>query len=238
MLSKFRILSIVFVFGLFFIPSFSYAGVIISNEGSSIDMENFGTSAWKGQSFEYSSSFSIGSIQIYGGRGATPASTLDVSLYEGDGNGGTLVCTESVDVSLVPEYTSPIWVTLDFPCPSLDANQRYTFEIDPYDGSSNDAFRWASSDATYSDGNEWYNGSERSRDSMFRILDDSVDSVPFRPDGTQFGWDVDFMALTLSTMMSTITQFILGLIYTYWPFCLVFGFLFLIVIIIKKFRIL
>jgi len=55
------------------IPNISHAALLESNEGTSVDTENFGSTHYKGQSFIHSGSdFDITSIEIWGGLGNSP----------------------------------------------------------------------------------------------------------------------------------------------------------------------
>jgi len=156
---------------LLLVPNVSFAALLESNEGSSIDMENFGTSASKGQSFEHSVDFDVSSIEFWGGLGDTPATEVNIEIYDGEAYGGSVLCSENnFDVSGLPNYASPAWNVLNITCPSLTANTRYTIKVTPVDGSSSDGIRWATSDTTYATGMEYYGASGRSgRDTMFRV---------------------------------------------------------------------
>jgi len=156
-----------------FFPSTSHGAVLESNEGTSVDTENYGTSGGsKGQSFQHNVDFDIDSIEIWGGLGNSPASSVTLNVYDGLGNGGTVLCSASaVDVTGWPNWSVADWQVITLSgCTGLLSGTDYTFEVIADDGSGSDAIRWATSDATYADGTEYYNGSARtSRDAMFRI---------------------------------------------------------------------
>lgn len=158
-------------FVLFLIPNISYGAVLQSNEGSSVDTENFGVGHSKGQSFIHGTTFDLESIEIWGGLGDSPATTIEIRIYEGDGFGGTLLCNETgVDVTGWPNWSGADWQDVTIGCAGLIGGDTYTFGIYPEDGSSGDGVRWATSDQAYTDGQEYYDGSARSsRDTMFRI---------------------------------------------------------------------
>ena len=158
---------------LIFSPAYASAAVLQSNEGTSIDTENFGTSGGsKGQSFEHTADFDIDSIEIWGGLGNSPATLANIRVFEGAGIGGTEICTETnVDVSSWPNWSSADWqvITLSS-CTGLLLGEEYTFQLEAVDGSSSDALRWATSDSGYAYGTEYFAGSSRgTRDTMFRI---------------------------------------------------------------------
>jgi len=154
------------------IPNISHAALLESNEGTTVDTENFGTGHYKGQSFIHSGSdFDVTSIEIWGGLGNSPASTIEVRVYDGDGFGGTLLCSDTgIDVSGWPNWSSADWQVITFSCAGLLDGVDYTFGIYPEDGSASDAIRWGTSDTSYGAGQEYYDGTARpSRDAMFRI---------------------------------------------------------------------
>jgi len=155
-----------------FFPSTSHAAVLQSNEGASADTENFGSGHYKGQSFIHGADFELTDIEIWGGLGDSPATSIEIRVYDGEGFGGTLLCSETgVDVSGWPNWSSADWQTISIPCAGLLNGNTYTFGVYPEDGSGSDAIRWATSDTSYTDGVEYYDGSARStRDTMFRIL--------------------------------------------------------------------
>jgi len=157
---------------IFLIPSVSFGATLELNEGASIDTENFGVGANKGQSFTHSVDYDIENIEIWGGLGNSAGTTIGVNIYEGAGSGGTIVCSVTgVDVTGWPSWSSADWQTIAISCPDLTGGDIYTFEIIAEDGSSSDAIRWATSDQSYAGGQEYFAGSARSsRDTMFRIL--------------------------------------------------------------------
>lgn len=156
----------------------AHGAVIEENLGSSIDTENFGTSAGKGQSFEHNADFDLESIEIWGGLGDSPASALTLTIYEGEGTGGTSICTESAyDITSWPNWSSADWQEITISCVGLSANTRYTFEVTADDGDSGDAIRWATSDTSYPNGQEYFGGSGRgTRDTMFIVNGTEVNS--------------------------------------------------------------
>jgi len=159
------------LFFVLLIPNIAFGATLQNNEGTSVDTENFGTGHYKGQSFEHNVDFDITDIEIWGGLGDSAASTIEIRIYEGEGFGGTLLCSETgVDVSGWPNWSGADWQSIAISCAGLLSGQRYSFGIYPEDGSSSDAIRWATSDTAYADGQEYYDGTGRSsRDTMFRI---------------------------------------------------------------------
>jgi len=160
------------LFFVLLVPNIAFGATLEVNEGTSADTENFGVGSYKGQSFQHSSDYDVSDIEIWGGLGNDPGTTIEVRIYDGEGFGGTMLCNETgVDVSGWPNWSSADWQTISIPCAGLLNGSQYTFGIYPEDGGSSDAIRWATSDTSYSDGVEYYNGSARStRDTMFRIL--------------------------------------------------------------------
>jgi len=203
-------------------PARAEAATLQSNEGSSIDMENFGTSASKGQSFEHDTDFDIESIEFWGGLGNSPASTVDIEIYDGEAYGGSVLCTETAfDVSGLPNYSSPAWNVLDITCAGLTANTRYTIKVTPTDGSSSDGLRWATSDTTYPVGIEYYGTSGRSgRDTMFRVNGTEVgggggSSTPTTTEATSTTLAINGLNVTLLTFFGLLA-FLIGAIIPLW----------------------
>mgnify|MGYP000924543082 CR=1 FL=1 len=162
----------VLFFLLAFVPSIAFGAVLENNEGTSIDTENYGAGSNKGQSFIHSGAdYDIESVEIWGGLGDSPASTIEVRVYEGEGLGGTLLCNDTgIDVTGWPNWSSADWQVISIACSGLLDGDVYTMAIYPEDGGGSDAIRWATNDTSYSNGQEYYNGTGRpSRDTMFRI---------------------------------------------------------------------
>jgi len=170
-MSKSICIQSLFIGVLFFLPTIAFGAVLESNEGTSADTENYGTGHSKGQSFVHTTDFDITSIEVWGGIGGGGGTEIELTIYEGEGIGGTELCQETnIDVSGWPSWTSADWQDITISCTGLLTDEVYTFNIVPLDGGSSDAIRWATSNATYVDGVEYYDGSARSsRDTMFRV---------------------------------------------------------------------
>lgn len=218
--------TLVVVWGyLVFSPAYASAAVLQSNEGTSVDTENFGTSGgFKGQSFEHSTDFDITSIEIWGGVGNSPATLANIRVYDGDGTGGTEVCTETnIDVSGWPNWSSADWQELTLSsCTGLLESNTYTFVLEAVDGSSSDALRWATSDTSYSLGVEYFNNSARSsRDAMFRVNGTETGgggggtSTPTTTDATSTVLAINTISVTLLTFFGLLA-FIIGVIIPLW----------------------
>lgn len=196
------------------------AAVLQSNEGTTVDTENFGVGHNKGQSFEHNTDFDIESIDIWGGLGNTPASSVTLTVFESDYT--TSVCSDTIDVSGWPNWSSADWQTMTISCSGLLANTIYILDIGPDDGSSSDAIRWATSDTGYADGDEYYDSSIRiTRDTMFRVNGTENGgggggtTTSSTTDATSTILAINSISITLLTFLSFL-MFLIGAIIPLW----------------------
>lgn len=148
--------------------------ILTSYEGSNDDLENMGTAATIGQSFQIPATGTVTSVSIYGARGNSSSGTFKVEIVATSMTGTVLTTTGTLTSSsaLTAYAGGAQWNEFAVTAVELTGGTTYYMKLTALSGSSNDEVRWSvdTTSPSYTEGS-YYSGSTANtgRDRNFRV---------------------------------------------------------------------